>query len=55
MYHQGFTEEEASALGEQLIRGEPLEHVGSWLVAGIASAICHYGKLGAVYAGSPSR
>jgi diguanylate cyclase (GGDEF)-like protein len=50
IYHQGFTEEEASALGEQLIRGEPLEHVGSWLVADIASARCHYGKLGAVYA-----
>jgi diguanylate cyclase (GGDEF)-like protein len=49
VFHQGFTEEEASALGERLIRGEPLEHVGSWLVADIASARCHYGKLGAVY------
>ena len=50
VHHQGFTEEEASALGERLIRGEPLEHIGSWLVADIASARCHYGKLGAVYA-----
>ena len=50
IYHQGFTEEEASTLGERLIRGEPLKHVGSWLVADIASARCHYGKLGAVYA-----
>jgi GAF domain-containing protein len=50
VHHQGFTEEEASALGERLIRGEPLEHIGSWLVADVASARCHYGKLGAVYA-----
>jgi diguanylate cyclase (GGDEF)-like protein len=49
VHHQGFTEEGASALGERLIRGEPLEHLGSWLVADIASARCHYGKLGAVY------
>ena len=46
----GFTEEEASTLGERLIRGEPLEHIGSWLVADITSARCRYGKLGAVYA-----
>jgi diguanylate cyclase (GGDEF)-like protein len=50
VFHQGFTEEEASALGERLIRGQPLEDVGSWLVADIASARCQYGKLGAVYA-----
>jgi diguanylate cyclase (GGDEF)-like protein len=50
VHHQGFTEAEASALGERLIRGEPLDHVGSWLVADIASARCTYGKLGAVYA-----
>jgi diguanylate cyclase (GGDEF)-like protein len=50
VYHQGFTEEEASTLGERLIRGEPLEHIGSWLVADITSARCRYGKLGAVYA-----
>jgi diguanylate cyclase (GGDEF)-like protein len=49
VYHQGFSEDEACALGERLIRGEPLEHVGSWLVADIASARCQYGKLGAVY------
>jgi hypothetical protein len=50
VYHQGFTEEQAAALGERLIRGEPLEHVGSWVIADIASARSHYGKLGAVYA-----
>jgi GAF domain-containing protein len=50
VHHQGFTEAEASALGERLIRGELPEHVGSWLVADIASARGHYGKLGAVYA-----
>ncbi len=50
VFHQGFTEEEAAALGERLIRGEPLDHVGSWLIADIASARSHYGKLGAVYA-----
>jgi diguanylate cyclase (GGDEF)-like protein len=50
VFHQGFSEEDASALGERLIRGEPLEDVGSWLTADIASARCHYGKLGAVYA-----
>jgi diguanylate cyclase (GGDEF)-like protein len=50
VHHQGFTEEEASALGERLIRSEPLEDAGSWLVADIASARCRYGMLGAAYA-----
>jgi hypothetical protein len=49
VYHQGFSEQEASGLGERLLQGDPPGHVGSWLVADIASARCHYGKLGAVY------
>jgi hypothetical protein len=28
VHHRGFTEEDASALGERLILGEPLEHLG---------------------------
>jgi diguanylate cyclase (GGDEF)-like protein len=48
--HQGFTEDEVCGLGERLLDGRPPEHVGSWLVADIASARCRYGKLGAVYA-----